>query len=44
MHRKRLEINQILFSIQFHEVDVDNIDFFLKESMLYMKGKEGEEE
>ena len=43
MNRKRMKTNQILSSIQFHNVDLENIGFFIKESILCMKGKEGEE-
>ena len=44
MDSERLKTNQILFPIQFHKVYVENTDYFLNESMMDMKEKEGEEE
>ena len=41
---RKIETNQFLFSIHFHKVHMENIDYFLKESVMDMKGKEGEEE
>ena len=41
---ERLTRNQILFSIIFHKEHMENIDYFLKESVMEMKGTEEEVE
>ena len=44
MHSERLKTNQNLFSIHFHNMYMENIDNFVKESMIDMKGKERDED